>query len=60
LMGIRVVKTDRSPIDTGTTILREIGYYISIATVIGLLWAMFDADNQTWHDKIAGTYVVRA
>jgi uncharacterized RDD family membrane protein YckC len=24
------------------------------------MWAAFDAHKQGWHDKIAGTYVVKA
>jgi len=26
---------------------------------IGVIWAAFDANKQGWHDKIAGTYVIR-
>ena len=25
----------------------------------GFLWAIWDSENQGWHDKLAGTYVVR-
>ena len=26
---------------------------------LGCLWIIKDADRQAWHDKIAGTYVVK-
>jgi uncharacterized RDD family membrane protein YckC len=27
---------------------------------VGFLWIILDRDKQTWHDKIAGTVVVRS
>ncbi|MBI5649101.1 MAG: RDD family protein [Chloroflexi bacterium] len=27
---------------------------------LGFIWILFDTDKQGWHDKIAGTYVVKA
>ena len=60
-MKIRVVKTDGSYLDLVGAFLRYIGFFIScIALFIGLIWAAFDAQKQGWHDKIAGTYVVKA
>jgi uncharacterized RDD family membrane protein YckC len=26
---------------------------------IGYLWAFWDKNKQTWHDKVANTYVVK-
>jgi uncharacterized RDD family membrane protein YckC len=26
---------------------------------LGYLWMLWDSQNQTWHDKVAGTFVVR-
>ena len=42
-------------------ILREvIGKFVSgMLLGLGFLWAIWDKDNQAWHDKIAGTVVVR-
>lgn len=31
-----------------------------LALGLGYLWALWDERNQTWHDKLAGTVVVRA
>lgn len=37
-----------------------VGYYISsLVFSLGYLWALFDANNETWHDKIFDTWVVR-
>jgi uncharacterized RDD family membrane protein YckC len=41
-------------------IIRYIGYYVCIFPLcLGLLWVAFDARKQGWHDKMAGTVVVR-
>ena len=60
-MGLRVIKTDGQPLSDSDAILRYIGYYINSAVLlIGWLWALFDSNQQGWHDKIANTYVVVA
>lgn len=39
---------------------RYLGYFVStLPFCLGLLWAAFDARKQGWHDKIAGTVVIR-
>jgi uncharacterized RDD family membrane protein YckC len=39
---------------------RYVGYIIStIPLCLGFLWVGFDSKKQGWHDKIAGTVVVR-
>ena len=39
---------------------RYLGYYVSmIPFFIGLIWVAFDSRKQGWHDKLAGTVVVR-
>lgn len=46
---------------TGQAILRYLGYYVStIPLLLGLIWVGFDSRKQGWHDKIAGTLVIRA
>jgi uncharacterized RDD family membrane protein YckC len=60
-LNIRVVKTDGSYLDYAGAFLRYIGFVIScVVFFIGVIWAAFDAQMQGWHDKIAGTYVVKA
>jgi uncharacterized RDD family membrane protein YckC len=44
----------------GQAIARYLGYYVStIPLCLGLLWVGLDSRKQGWHDKIAGTVVVR-
>lgn len=59
-VGIRVVKADGSPIGDVDAVIRAIGYQVSsLVCGLGYFWAIFDKNNQTWHDKLARTYVVR-
>ncbi len=60
LMNIRVIKADGTPITDADAIVRAIGYYISgLVLGLGYIWAIFDANNQAWHDHLAKTYVVK-
>lgn len=59
-MGIKIVRTDGSPIGLGRSVLRCIGYTISsFIFLIGHLWIVIDPEKQGIYDKIASTYVVR-
>jgi len=59
-MKIKIVSTDGSDISYGAAFLRYIGTIISsIPFSLGFLWMLWDDNSQTWHDKIASTYVVR-
>ncbi len=51
---------DGKKIDVVRGLLRYVGFIISIIPLfLGLIWAAFDSRKQGWHDKIAGTVVVR-
>jgi uncharacterized RDD family membrane protein YckC len=42
-------------------IIRYVGLILAfLCLLIGIIWVAFDANKQGWHDKIAGTYVVKA
>lgn len=59
LLGLRIVQRDGSPIGFGKAIIRFLGSIVSSLVIsLGYLWAAFDPEKQTWHDKIASTYVV--
>jgi uncharacterized RDD family membrane protein YckC len=61
VMNLRVVKTDGSALSIGTAVMRLVGFIVAeIPFFLGLLWVLWDANKQGWHDKIAGTYVVKA
>jgi uncharacterized RDD family membrane protein YckC len=58
--GLQVVRSDSRAMDWATVIVRALACFLSLAPLgLGFLWAAFDADKQTWHDKIAGTVVIR-
>ncbi len=40
---------------------RYFGYYVSILPLmLGIIWVGIDKRKQGWHDKLAGTVVIRA
>ena len=42
-------------------VIRYLGYYIStIPLFLGLIWVGIDKRKQGWHDKLAGTVVIRS
>lgn len=46
---------------TGQLIGRYLGYYVSILPLmLGIIWVGIDAKKQGFHDKLAGTLVVRS
>jgi uncharacterized RDD family membrane protein YckC len=52
-------RTGNKP-STGQAIGRYLGYYVStIPFCLGLIWVAFDPKKQGWHDKLAGTVVIR-
>lgn len=49
-----------APPGTGQHIGRYMGYFLAVIPFgLGLLWVAFDPKKQGWHDKLAGTVVVR-
>ena len=57
---LQVVRTDGRELDWSTSIVRGLSCFLSlIALGLGFLWIAFDPERQAWHDKIAGTVVVR-
>jgi uncharacterized RDD family membrane protein YckC len=60
ICGLKVVRLDDRPIDWGTAIVRALGCFLSLAIAgFGFIWVAIDRESQSWHDKIAGTTVVR-
>lgn len=60
-IGARIVDARTGcPPSTRQLIGRYLGYYVStIPFCLGLIWVAFDPRKQGWHDKLAGTVVVR-
>jgi uncharacterized RDD family membrane protein YckC len=60
-MGIRVVTADGAPVPVGLSFARAAMKIVSaVALGLGFLWMLWDPNKQTWHDKVAKTYVVNA
>ena len=60
VFDLQVVRLDGRPIDWETAIVRALGCFLSLAVAgLGFFWIAFDRGRQAWHDKIAGTAVVR-
>jgi uncharacterized RDD family membrane protein YckC len=57
---LRVVRVDGAPLTFADALVRGLSAIFSLAVLfIGALWMLRDPESQTWHDKIAGTYVVK-
>ena len=57
---LEVVNYEGSPITSREARLRSFGYLVSLGCFgLGFLWAFFDPEQLTWHDKISRTLVVR-
>ncbi|SFD89707.1 RDD family protein [Paracidovorax konjaci] len=61
-IGARVVDAATGrPLTPRQSVGRYLGYFVSSVPLgLGLLWVAFDGRKQGWHDKLAGTVVVRA
>jgi uncharacterized RDD family membrane protein YckC/cytoskeletal protein CcmA (bactofilin family) len=60
IFDLKVVRLDGRVVDWETAIVRALGCFLSLAVAgLGFIWIAFDGANQAWHDKIAGTVVVR-
>ena len=52
-------RTGRAP-SPGQCVGRYLGYTVaSLPLGLGILWIVFDERKQGWHDKLAGTVVIR-
>ncbi|MCI0627944.1 MAG: RDD family protein [Acidobacteria bacterium] len=57
---LEVVSFQGSPITSREAGLRSFGYLVSLGCFgLGFLWALFDPQQLTWHDKISKTLVVQ-
>ncbi len=57
--GLRVLREDGRPPAIVHGAARYVGKAVSGAPLaLGYLWALWDPQRQTWHDKFANTYVV--
>lgn len=60
LWGIRVIGVESDRIGYGRALIRGCaGFFSALPLGLGFFWALLDPHKQTWHDKVAGTLVVR-
>jgi uncharacterized RDD family membrane protein YckC len=57
---LRVTRVDGKPLAGADAIIRGLASLFSFVPLgIGFFWILRDPQQQAWHDKIAGTYVVK-
>ncbi len=60
VVGLHVVRSQGGEMRFVEALVRALASIFSIAALgIGCFWMLQDAERQMWHDKIAGTLVVR-
>jgi len=60
VFGLKIVRLDEGPVDWSVSIVRVLAGFLSLVVAgLGFIWVAFDPEKQSWHDKIAGTIVVR-
>jgi uncharacterized RDD family membrane protein YckC len=61
VFDLQVARLDGRLLDWETAIVRALACFLSLAILgLGFFWIAIDPERQAWHDKIAGTVVVRA
>ena len=57
---LRVIRIDGSRLGPAESLVRSLASIFSIGVLgLGCLWVLRDPEQQAWHDKIAGTFVVK-
>ena len=57
---LRVVRVNGEPLRFVDALVRGLSSILSLAVLgLGCLWILKDAERQSWHDKVAATYVVK-
>lgn len=60
IFGIRIISINGTQISIKQVIVRTISSFFSAVPLgLGYIWIAIDANRQAWHDKIAGTYVIK-
>jgi uncharacterized RDD family membrane protein YckC len=60
VIGLKVVRIDGRPFTFVTAIVRALAAIFSVIVFFfGFIWIGWDVEKQGWHDKIAGTVVVK-
>lgn len=58
--GLKLVRLDGRPVDFGVALVRALASVFSLMALgIGFFWAGWMPERQSWHDRIAGTAIVK-
>jgi uncharacterized RDD family membrane protein YckC len=57
---LRVVRLDGKRLEFPESLVRGLtGIFSLVVAGLGFLWMLWDVEGQTWHDRVAGTTVVK-
>jgi uncharacterized RDD family membrane protein YckC len=60
VLNLKVVRLDDQPVTFAVALVRGLAATFSVVVLfLGFFWIIWDPEKQAWHDKIAGTVVVR-
>lgn len=60
ILGIKVVRVDGSPVDFPVALVRGLAAIFSaMVFFVGFFWAGWTREKRSWHDRIAGTMMVK-
>lgn len=60
VLGMRIVRLDGRRVDWSVSAVRMLGSLVSLLPLgFGFFWVVWDDQFQSWHDRIAGTTIVK-
>jgi uncharacterized RDD family membrane protein YckC len=60
VFSLKIVRTDGAPMNFGVALVRSLASFFSFLVFgVGFFWAGWSAEKLSWHDKIAGTLIVK-
>jgi uncharacterized RDD family membrane protein YckC len=60
ILQLRVTRIDGKKLEFPESLVRGLtGIFSLVVAGLGFLWMLWDPERQTWHDRVAGTYVVK-
>ena len=61
ILGMRIVAINGAEVTVKQVVVRILSsIFSSLAFGLGFIWIAIDTNKQAWHDKAAGTYVIRS
>jgi uncharacterized RDD family membrane protein YckC len=59
-VGLRCVDANGEPPGLGRALVRYIiSFFSALVLFLGYFWVLWNPEKRTWHDLVAGTYVIR-